>query len=80
MARLFKAQVLANRSILHLQTSAARPISAPQRLPVAGCSGEKLYPQELSGDIVVAGSARRGGCRGCVFILLLLFYCIFAQL
>ena len=44
---------------------------------VAGCSGEKLYPQELSGSIVVAGVARRGGCWGCVFILLLLFYFVF---
>ena len=62
MARLFKAQVLANRSLLHLRPPAARPISAPQRLPwraapVKSCTLRNCLGVLLSLGWLVAAAA-----------------------
>ena len=34
-------------------------------------------PLELSGGTVVTGVARRGGCWGCDFFLIILLYCFY---
>ena len=76
-ARLLKAQDLASQQ----QFDPSPPTSGgaaglfSSAAAVAGCSGEKLTPGTVRG-IVVAGVARRGGCWGYAFILLL-FYNVF---